>query len=307
MQFHDGVYTVLMTPFHNDGTIDFESYANLIHKQIESTITGLVVLGTTSESPTLDADEKMRLVQFVHEFIKTTGKKLVVGIGGNNTFETINFGRAVSSYCDSMMVTVPHYNKPSQEGIYRHFSTICSDEGIKHKPIILYNIPSRTGVNMTTRTIKRICEHNSNVCAIKEASGSINQVMEIISECNIKVFSGDDSMTIPVTSVGGCGTISVLGNICPDIITCIFENCRKNQYDVARELYKTVYELVQVLFIESNPTPGKLILNLMNIFQTSRVRLPLTAVTNENRSIIEAAYHNFVESVHLTESKKIKN
>lgn len=307
MQFHDGVYTVLMTPFHNDGAIDFESYANLIHAQIDSTITGLVVLGTTSESPTLNAQEKMSLVQFVYELVKTTDKKIVIGIGGNDTVETVEFGRSVSSYCDYMMVTVPHYNKPTQNGIYHHFSTICSDEMIKHKPIILYNIPSRTGVNMTTKTIRRICENNSNVCAIKEASGSINQVMDIISACNIMVFSGDDSMTIPVTSVGGCGTISVLGNICPDIITRVFENCRKNQYDVARELYKIVSDLVQVLFIETNPTPGKLILNLMNIFQTSTVRLPLTSVTNENRVIIESVYHNFVKSVPLTESKKLKN
>ena len=141
MEFNNGVYTVLMTPFNEDGTIDYDSYNKLINTQIYSNITGVVVLGTTSESPTLNEEEKMSLVQFVHERVKETDKKIIVGIGGNNTFETIKFGREVADYCDYMMVTVPNYNKPSQEGIYQHFTEICSNATIITKPIILYNIP----------------------------------------------------------------------------------------------------------------------------------------------------------------------
>jgi len=298
MEFNNGVYTVLMTPFNEDGTIDYDSYNKLINTQIYSEITGVVVLGTTSESPTLNEEEKMSLVQFVHERVKTTDKKIVVGIGGNNTFETIKFGREVADYCDYMMVTVPHYNKPSQEGIYQHFTEICSNETISTKPIILYNIPSRTGVNMLPETVKRVWETNSNVCAIKEASGSINQVMEILSICNIKVFSGDDSMTIPVMSVGGSGTISVVGNICPNNIKLVWEKCQNNKYDDARNVYKNMSALVKVLFIESNPTPGKIFLNMMNIFKTSRVRLPLTQVSNENRQIIESVFIKYADLVN---------
>tara|TARA_B100000902_G_C27320765_1_gene924299 strand:+ start:4654 stop:5553 length:900 start_codon:yes stop_codon:yes gene_type:complete len=288
MEFNNGVYTVLMTPFNNDGTIDYESYGRLINSQINSDITGVVVLGTTSESPTLNDEEKMSLVEYVYQCFNETDKKVIVGIGGNNTMDTIKFGREVSNYCDYMMVTVPHYNKPSQEGIYQHFNEICSNETIRTKPIILYNIPSRTGVNMNSDTINRICTSNQNVCAIKEASGSISQVMEIISKCNIKVFSGDDSMTIPVTSVGGCGTISVVGNIYPNIISNIFRCCYNNDYDNARNIYKTISDVVNVLFIESNPTPGKLILNLKNVFRTPSVRLPLTQVSDVNKVVIES-------------------
>ncbi len=290
MEFKDGVYTVLMTPFNEDGTIDWDSYNKLINTQINSEITGVVILGTTSEAPTLNEEEKMSLVHFVHKRINPTEKKLVIGIGGNNTLETIKFGREVADYCDYMMVTVPYYNKPSQEGIYQHFTEICSNETIVTKPIILYNIPSRTGVNMLPETVKRVCEINSNICAIKEASGSINQVMEILSICNIKVFSGDDSMTIPVMSVGGSGTISVVGNICPNNIKLVWNGCVENDYVNARNIYNSMTNLVKVLFIESNPIPGKIILNMMNIFKTSNVRLPLVQASNENRQIIKSVY-----------------
>ena len=299
MEIDNGVYTVLMTPFNYNGMIDYQSYERLIHRQLNSNITGVVVLGTTSESPTLSDQEKMQLIQFVHRKFENSDKHIIIEIGGNDTRATINFGNAVANYCDYIMVTVPNYNRPTQEGIYEHFNAICSSGIINEKPIILYNIPSRTGVNMTPETVLRVANNNTNVRAIKEASGSISQVMEILSACNIKVFSGDDNMIIPISSVGGSGAISVISNIIPNEFSAIYRYCRNNQYDQARNIYNTFSQLINILLIESNPVSGKQILNLLDIFLTPDVRLPLTKLSNENRIRIEDVYNNLINNINF--------
>lgn len=283
MEFLDGVYTVLMTPFNEDDTIDYESYKKLIDLQINSYITGVVVLGTTSESPTLSRDEQSDLVKYVYKRIKDKGsdKKIIIGVGGNNTQETSKFAYYNQEYCDYVMITVPSYNKPSQDGIYEHFNLVC--QTVNEKPVILYNIPGRTGVNMLPETIKKVYDTNKNVCAIKEASGSISQIMDLISICDIKVFSGDDGLTIPVTSIGGKGVISVVSNVCPNETSNVYKYCINNKYKEARLEYSKLNDLVKMLFIESNPVPGKEMLCKLGIFNTSKVRLPLTNLNEENK------------------------
>lgn len=283
MEFLDGVYTVLMTPFNEDDTIDYESYKKLIDLQLNSYITGVVVLGTTSESPTLSRDEQSDLVKYVYKRIKDKGsdKKIIIGVGGNNTQETSKFAYYNQEYCDYVMITVPSYNKPSQDGIYEHFNLVC--QTVNEKPVILYNIPGRTGVNMLPETIKKVYDTNKNVCAIKEASGSMSQIMDLISICDIKVFSGDDGLTIPVTSVGGTGVISVVSNVCPNETLNVYKYCVNNKYKEARLEYSKLNDLVKMLFIESNPVPGKEMLCKLGIFNTPKVRLPLTNLNEENK------------------------
>lgn len=283
LSIKDGVYTVLMTPFDDNYEIDYKSYDYLIEHQLNSEITGLVILGTTSESSTINDLEKFQLVKHVHDKCKERDIKLIIGIGGNDTAKCIEFGKLVDDYCHCFLVTVPNYNKPTQEGIYQHFKKIASDEVISKKPIMLYNVPSRTAVNIYPETVARLNKELKNIVAIKEASGSLVQSMKIKSLCDIKIFSGDDSLTVPISSIGGSGTISVIGNILPNEIMKLYNLCKENNYEDARELNYKLYNLMEVLFIETNPTPGKVILESLNIFKTSNVRLPLVKVSEENK------------------------
>ena len=275
MNFEDGVYTVLVTPFDKENYIDYDSLENLIELQCKSKVTGLIVLGTTSESPTINLDEKNKLVEFVSKKLRNR-KKLIIGIGGNNTVNVINFANFCKNLCDGFMVTVPNYNKPTQEGIYRHFTIISKTFG--SKPIILYNIPSRCGVNMLPETIKRVFNDNDNVLAIKEASGSMDQVMKIKSICNIKIFSGDDSLVLPIMSLGGSGVISVLSNLYPNGVFKIYNKCKLNKYDEARNYYFKFHNLIKLMFIETNPVPIKQLLFNAKFIKNNNVRLPLCEI-----------------------------
>lgn len=278
-----GIYTVLVTPFTSDNSIDYISYDKLMDHVNNSPVEGVVVLGTTSESPTLNITEKESLVKKVWQ--KFSGnKKVVIGVGGNNTYETLNFAENVKDYCDYMMVTVPYYNKPSQEGIKMHFETICNSESLKDKKFMLYNIPSRCGVNMNSDTVAYLYNKFNNIVAIKEASGSITQVMDIKSKCNIQIFAGDDSQILPIMTLGGSGVISVIGNICPNKIHEIYSLFELNEIILARKKFFKLYELMKVLFIETNPVPTKELLKYMNIFNRSDPRLPLVNIINENLS-----------------------
>jgi 4-hydroxy-tetrahydrodipicolinate synthase len=281
MNFNSGVYTVLVTPFDDNNNIDFDSLDNLIDKQLNSNVTGLVILGTTSESPTINLEEKKSIVNFVYKRVSGK-KKLIVGVGGNNTNNVINFSQFCENLCDGFMVTVPNYNKPTQNGIYQHFSEISNK--FPNKPIILYNIPSRCCVNMLPETVKKIYDNHSNVLAIKEASGSMDQVMKIKSLCDIKIFSGDDALVLPIMSLGGDGVISVLSNLCPDKVFEIYDDCFNNDYNSARKNYFKLHQLIKLLFIETNPVPVKEFLFNLGLIKTNNVRLPLCKMTTKLES-----------------------
>lgn len=276
----EGVYTVLVTPFNSDNQIDFESYDKLLNKILSSNIEGVVVLGTTSEGPTLNYNEKILLIKSVWK--KFNGKKkIVIGIGGNDTLETLEFAKLIKDYCDYMMVTVPYYNKPSQEGIIKHFEIISQNEDLISKKMILYNIPSRCGVNMNPETISHVYNTCENIVAIKEASGSLNQVMDIKRRCNIQIFSGDDSLLLPTLSIGGCGVISVIGNILPNEIHNIYSLYRDGFIKESQQLFYKMYDLMKGMFIDTNPVPVKSLLNYIKIFNTAIPRLPLLKLSDD--------------------------
>ena len=302
MFFEDGVYTVMVTPFTKDNKIDYESYQKMLLRQVNNKgIQGLILMGTTSESPTLTEDEKVFIVHFTHTFVGSL-KKIILGIGGNNTDEVIRFGNFCREYCDGMMVTVPNYNKPTQEGIYRHFSKIC--KAFDEMSIIMYNIPSRCGVNMIPETVARIYNENSNVEAIKEASGSIDQAVQIASICDIKIFSGDDALILPLMSVGGRGVISVASNIIPDVINQIVQFCLDNDFQRGMEIYYKVQDFLKKLFIETNPVPVKTLMATLQMIENEGCRMPLCEMEEENKKILIDSYKNML--ISFTEGKEIE-
>ena len=320
MKLKKGVYTVLVTPFKPDGTIDYESYQNLLNKQVESDITGIVLLGTTSESPTLGFNEEKNLIIMTHTFIKDNSSNLdiIIGVGGNNTIKTLEFALFCKNYCDGLMVTTPNYNKPGQDGIYEHFKLIANNAEICNKPILMYNIPSRCGVNIEPKTVAKIFNNCKNVVAIKEASGSISQAIDIKNLCDIDIFSGDDSLIIPIISIGGKGVISVASNIIPDIISKLVKKCLNNDFEQARNIYYNFHNFIKMLFIKTNPVPIKEILFQNNIIACQNVRLPLVTIKEiyikEDLKIVykEALLNyriknNYVNSPNLDKSFKNLN
>jgi len=276
-----GVYTVLVTPFDDNNEIDYESYDNLITRIYNSNVEGVVVLGTTSETPTLNHNEKITLVKTIWNKFNNY-KKVIVGIGGNNTYKTLEFAKEIKDYCDYMMVTVPNYNKPSQEGIIKHFETICSADELKNIKFILYNVPSRCGINMMADTVSQVYNICENVVAIKEASGSLNQVIDIKSKCNIQIFSGDDSLVLPIMSIGGCGVISVISNAIPNEIHNIYKLYEEGRISESRNKFYKYYNLIKGIFMEPNPVPIKALLTHMNILKNNNPRLPLIKMSENN-------------------------
>ena len=198
---------------------------------------------------------------------------IIVGCGGNNTDQVIR--RAI--YCekmnvDGLLITVPNYNKPTQEGIFRHFYSICNSV---HLPIMMYNIPSRCGVNMETETIIRIYNTCHNVCAIKEANGNLDSTINLINNCNIRVYIGDDAALLPALSIGCVGVVSVISNILPDKINDIINDWMKGNYIKCKHDFFNLYNLIKIMFVETNPVPIKAIMNHLNLIDYLSVRLPL--------------------------------
>ena len=277
MQFNPGVYTVIPT-FFKDSSVDLEQFVSSIQYQIESGIENIVLLGTTSETSTLDEKEQESIVKTAWE--NFNGKvNIIVGIGGNNTKTTLDNAFKFKDYCDAMMVTVPYYNKPSQEGIYQHFSTIAQLLG--DKPIMMYNVPSRTCVSMNPEIIANLYNSFDNIKAIKEASGSISQALEIKSLCDIVILSGDDSLTLPLMSVGGDGVVSVASNLFPKHILALVNIYKSNNLNLATKLNKNLYPLFKNLFIDTNPVPLKYLMVRYNLATDDSVRLPLVKIQSD--------------------------
>jgi 4-hydroxy-tetrahydrodipicolinate synthase len=266
----DGVYVALITPFTKNDNIDYDSIEKLINYHNIINTTGIVLLGTTGESPTLNEDEKREIIKFVHS--KKNKLNLIIGIGGNNTKQVVEFGKWCDQYADGFMVTVPSYNKPSQEGIYMHFKTIA--ESTTH-PIMMYNIPSRCGVNMNYETVVKLYDEFENIVAIKEASGSLSQIQDIIKNCNIKIFAGDDSQLVPVMSIGGKGVVSVYANINSKSVLDCYQMCVYEKYSEARKLYFNYHDEVKALFVKTNPIPVKEMLADQRMIVNKTCRLPL--------------------------------
>ena len=263
----------LITPFNEDGTIDFPALARLIEYQIQNGIDYLVALGTTAETPTLTEDEKARVRAFIIE--KVNGRvPIVLGLGGNNTNAIVeNLKTQNFDGIDAILSVVPYYNKPSQEGIYQHYKAIASATKL---PVILYNVPGRTGVNMTAETTLRLARDFDNIVAIKEASGNITQMDDIIKNkpSDFMVISGDDDITFPLITLGAVGVISVIGNAFPREFSRMVRLALNGDYASALTIHHRFTELFSLLFVDGNPAGVKCLLHAMGYIQ-NQLRLPL--------------------------------
>ncbi|HXJ16184.1 MAG TPA: 4-hydroxy-tetrahydrodipicolinate synthase [Candidatus Polarisedimenticolia bacterium] len=284
-----GCGTALVTPFRQDCSLDEDALHRLVRRQVEAGINFLVPCGTTGESPTLGAGEQKRVVQITIE--EARGKvPVLAGAGGNDTAHVIELAREFEALGASGILSVsPYYNKPTQEGLYQHFKAIAAAVRL---PIILYNIPGRTGVNIEPATIKRLAEID-NIAGVKEASGNISQMAVILDSVPEKfaVLSGDDGITLPLLALGGRGLISVASNEIPAEMTRIVKLALASDFAAAREIHRRYFRLMEVNFVETNPGPVKAAMALMGLLEPV-FRLPLVAPKPENlakiRSVLES-------------------
>lgn len=272
-----GSFTALATPFTSKGFLAEKAYRNLVRRQLRAGTSGLVPCGSTGEAATLTNEEYCLAVRIV---VETSKGKLPVfaGVGSNDTAKAVAIAvKAKKLGADGLLVLAPYYNKPTQEGIYRHFRTIAKSVSL---PIIAYNIPGRTGVNILPETLARIAHSCKNVVAVKEASGSTDQVSETlrIAPRGFTVLSGDDSMTLPMMAVGAKGVISVVANIAPRLTAELCRLALQGNMNRARKLHLKMFPLVKSLFVETNPIPLKAALEMMGLIR-GEPRLPLTPLT----------------------------
>lgn len=277
-----GMGVALVTPFKKDKSIDFDALTRLLEYQIKNSVDFIVVLGTTAETPTLSAAEREQIRCFVAE--RVAGRvPLVVGMGGNNTAGIIDEIRSADlSAFSAILSVVPYYNKPSQEGIYQHYAAIAQNSPL---PVILYNVPGRTGVNMAPETTLRLARDFSNIIGVKEASGNISQMDEIIKNkpADFMVISGDDGITYPLIMLGAVGVISVIGNAFPKEFSRMVRMAREGDYHTALTIHHRFTELFKLLFVDGNPAGVKCALHAMGFIE-NELRLPLVPTrlaTNE--------------------------
>ena len=281
----EGMGVALVTPFRKDKGVDFEALDRLLDFHLENGTDYIVALGTTAETPTLSESEKSEIVSAV---VRKIGGRMpiVMGVGGNNTagvvqqLKTLNFDGV-----DAILSVTPYYNKPTQEGLFQHYRAISE---ASPRPVILYNVPGRTGVNLTAETTLRIARECKNVVAIKEASGNLDQIRAIITGApeGFKVISGDDATTIDIVESGGIGVISVFGNAYPKQMSDLVHDALKGKIDEARKRMKTHFdELFRLMFVDGNPAGVKCVLHEMGLIE-NELRLPLVPVTENTRKLI---------------------
>ncbi|NDW18009.1 4-hydroxy-tetrahydrodipicolinate synthase [Dysgonomonas sp. 216] len=268
-----GMGVAMITPFNEDESVDYDALGKLIDYQIQNGTDYIVALGTTAETPTLTEDEKKKIVQLTIDRVQ--GRvPIILGVGGNNTRSIVDklknddFGGI-----DGILSVVPYYNKPSQEGMYQHYKAIAEASPL---PVVLYNVPGRTGVNMTAETTLRIANEFKNVIAIKEASGDITQMDDIIKRKpdNFDVISGDDGVTFPLITLGAIGVISVIGNAFPKEFSRMVRLALEGDYQSSLTIHHSFSELFKLLFVDGNPAGVKSMLSMMGYIQ-NKLRLPL--------------------------------
>jgi 4-hydroxy-tetrahydrodipicolinate synthase len=282
-----GTGTAIVTPFMDDGNIDFKAFKKLIEYQVQNHIEAIVVCGSTGESATLSNKEKMSLLIAALEY--AAGRiKVIAGTGSNNTQSAIDLTLVAKEHgADAVLLVAPYYNKPSQEGLFRHFKAIADLVNI---PQILYNVPSRTGINISAETQLRIANECINVVGTKEASGNLEQMAHIIqgAPAHFHLYSGDDALTLPAMSIGAKGVISVISNYAPKEFGDMVRFALKGKFTNAARLHYQLLELMGLNFIESNPAPAKAALNMLGL-SGNALRLPLVPVTEDSRLKIQSA------------------
>ncbi|HOV32080.1 MAG TPA: 4-hydroxy-tetrahydrodipicolinate synthase [Candidatus Hydrogenedens sp.] len=269
-----GSWVALVTPFKENLEVDFDTYGKLVDFNIESGTHGLVPCGCTGEAATLSHEEHKKCIRFVME--RVAGRiPVVAGAGSNNTMEALELTRFAKEVgCDGALLITPYYNKPTQAGLLAHYKKIANEVDI---PIILYNVPSRTGIKLEAETVAEL-NKIPNIVAIKEAGGSVDQVSQILSLCDITVLSGDDSLTLPMMSVGAMGVISVAANVVPAELAKMCTLALEGNYTQAREIHYRLMPLFKALFYETNPMPVKAALARMGIVKNV-LRLPLVPMS----------------------------
>ena len=268
-----GMGVALVTPFNEDGSVDYQALTRLVEYQIQNGVDFLCVLGTTAETPTLTGEEKSKIKKLVIE--RVNGRvPILLGVGTNSTQAVIDtLQNDDMTGVDAVLVVVPYYNKPSQEGIYQHYKAIANSTRL---PIVLYNVPGRTGVNMTAETTLRLARDFDNIVAIKEASGNITQMDDIIKNKpeDFDVISGDDGITFPLITLGAVGVISVIGNAFPREFSRMTRLALAGDYQNALTIHHKFTELFKLLFVDGNPAGVKAMLSMMGMIK-NRLRLPL--------------------------------
>lgn len=268
-----GMGVALITPFNEDESVDYTALARLVEYQLQNGTGYLVVLGTTAETPTLTADEKEKIIDLVVS--RVNGQiPIVLGVGGNNTKAVVEELKTRDfTGIDAILSVVPYYNKPSQEGIYQHYKAIAEASPV---PVITYNVPGRTGINMVADTIIRLANEVPNIIAVKEASGNMTQMDEIIKRkpAHFDVISGDDGVTFPLITLGAVGVISVIGNAFPKEFSRMTRLALEGDYKSALTIHHSFNELFNLLFVDGNPAGVKCMLNMMG-FINNKLRLPL--------------------------------
>ncbi len=282
-----GTGVAIVTPFHKDGSIDFKSYEKLINYHINNNVNFLVFLGTTGESATINSDERTAIINFATEIV--AGRiPVVVGIGGNNTQQIVCAIKETDlSGVDAILSVSPYYNKPQQAGIYQHYKTIA---GVSPVPVILYNVPGRTGSNIKAETTLKIAHEVSNIAAIKEASKDLNQITRIIKEKpeGFLVISGDDLFTLPLLAIGGEGVISVTANAFPAEFSAMVNYGLNGDYGKARKIHSWLLDIIEAAFADGSPSGIKAALSKKGLCQNA-LRLPLVKV---NKSV-----HNQISKI----------
>lgn len=292
MEIVTGSTTALITPFKN-GQLDEQSFAKLIQRQIDNGIDAVCPVGTTGESATLTHEEDIRCMEIAVEVCQGTKTKVLAGAGSNSTQEAIQTAiRAQRCGVDAIFSVSPYYNKPSQEGLYQHYKAIASS--VSDLPFMLYNVPGRTGVDITADTVVRLFDDVENIYGIKEATGSLERTIELLSRRpELKVFSGDDAIDYPILANGGAGITSVTSNLMPDLKSELVRLALSGDFAGAKALNDKLYPLNKVLFCESNPIPIKAAMYIAGLIDTLEYRLPLTAPSAANMKLIEDAMKNY--------------
>jgi 4-hydroxy-tetrahydrodipicolinate synthase len=284
-----GVYTALITPFKK-GKVDFDTLYKLVENQCKAGVNGIVPCGTTGESPNLSHEEHEQIIEFCVKQAK--GKmKILAGTGSNSTAEAIRFTQFAKKVgCDGALMVAPYYNKPTQKGLYLHFKKVANLVNI---PIVLYNIMGRASVNIEPTTIAKLCKDCKNIIGVKEASGSLSQMSALKALVpNIELLSGDDTLTLPVLSIGGIGVISVLSNLLPLEVLSLIKAFEEGNIKEAKKIHYKFLPLVNALFMETNPIPIKTAGSLLGICD-SEIRLPMCKMEKSNKLKLKKTLKDF--------------
>ena len=292
MELVTGSTTALITPFKN-GKLDEASFAKLIQRQINNGIDAVCPVGTTGESATLTHDEDRRCMEIAVEVCKGTNTKVLAGAGSNATAEAIQTAKTAQECgVDAIFSVAPYYNKPSQEGLYQHYKAIA--ESVPELPFMLYNVPGRTGVDIQADTVIRLFDDVKNIYGVKEATGSIERTIELLSRRpELKVFSGDDAIDYPILANGGAGITSVTSNLLPDLKSELVRLALAGDFTGAKAINDMLYPINKVLFVESNPVMIKAAMYVAGLIDTLEYRLPLVAPSAENLKKLEAIMKNY--------------